>query len=130
MEVLQPPYHRLFHCLHCVLPNSVEVLQRGFIKIRGLSWVFFKGRSEYGGFSITLRPLKLIFLLTGLLFLLFHLCGLGVLMTQTGAPVLLTLLLFRGKLISRERNLGFRQSELLEIWRKGQKTVNVDMYNA
>ena len=68
---------------------------------QGLKWVlqitftFHTGRSEYGVFGIK-EPLKLIFLLIGPEFL-FNLCGLWVLLPQTGAPLLLILLLLRGE---------------------------------
>jgi hypothetical protein len=60
--------------------------------------------------------LKLLFLLTGpdFLLFLFNLCGLWVLLLQTGAPLLLTVLLLRG-------NLLFRDRELQGVWREGEE---------
>ena len=81
----------------------------GLGKSQGLKWVllitftFHTGSSEYGVFE----PLKLLSLLTGSDFLLFlfNMFGLWVLLSQTGAPLLLTVLLLRGNLLFRDREL-------------------------
>ena len=86
-----------------------------------MSWVLIISRSENGVFSVSLKPLRLLFLLTGPTFL-FDLCGLWVLMPQTGAPLLLTVLLLT-VLLLRE-NLLFRDTEreLQGVWRKGERS--------
>ena len=101
---------------------SLSVLHSlGLGKSQGLKWVllitftFHTGRSECGVFG-NKEPLKLLFLLTGpdFLLFLFNLFGLWVLLSQTGAPLLLTVLLLRG-------NLLFRDRELQGVWREGEE---------
>lgn len=55
---------------------------------------------------------------------LFYLCGLCVFLPQTGALLLLTVLLLRGYLHFRDR-----EGELLEFWRKGLNKTSMLSYN-
>jgi hypothetical protein len=92
-------------------------------KSQGPNWVllipftFHTERSEFKLYDISLQPLKLLFLMTGAEFLLFlfNLCVPWVLLPQTGAPLLLTVLLLRGSLLfinyGRERQGVWREEE-------------------
>jgi hypothetical protein len=96
----------------------------GLGKSQGPKWVllitftFHTGRSELELYDISLQPLKLLFLLTGpdFLLFLFNLCGLGVLLPQTGAPLRLTVLLLRENLLFRDS-----ERELQGVCREGEE---------
>jgi hypothetical protein len=85
----------------------------GFRKSQGPKWVllitftFHTGRSEFELYDIRLQPLNLLSL--------YNLCGLWVLLHQTGIPLLLTVLLLRWILLfsdsKRERQGAWREGE-------------------
>ena len=102
-----------FHLFRVTL-SVLHILGLG--KSQGLKWVlitftFHTGRNEFELYDISLQtgPEFLLFL--------FNLWKFWVLLPQSGAPLLLTVLLIRENLLFRDT-----ERELQGVWRKGERS--------